>query len=68
MATIVIDPLTRIEGHNRWVVEVPTLGPSPNGQVNEAKSTGTLFRGFENILKTRDPRDAPQITQRICGV
>jgi len=64
MATIVIDPLTRIEGHNRWVVEVPSL----SGAVTEAKSTGTLFRGFENILKTRDPRDAPQITQRICGV
>jgi hydrogenase large subunit len=63
MATIVIDPLTRIEGHNRWVVTTGT-----GGTVDEAKSTGTLFRGFENILKTRDPRDAPQITQRICGV
>jgi hydrogenase large subunit len=64
MATIVIDPLTRIEGHNRWVV---TRNDS-TGKVDEAMSTGTLFRGFENILKTRDPRDAPQITQRICGV
>jgi hydrogenase large subunit len=36
--------------------------------VTDARSSGTLFRGFENILKTRDPRDAPQITQRICGV
>jgi len=63
MATIVIDPLTRIEGHNRWVVEVDS-----NGIVTSAKSSGTLFRGFENILKQRDPRDAPQITQRICGV
>ena len=62
MATIVIDPLTRIEGHNRWVVTVSGT------TVSDAKSTGTLFRGFENILKTRDPRDAPQITQRICGV
>jgi len=60
--TIVIDPLTRIEGHSRWVVEVS------GGTVTSAKSTGTLFRGFENILKQRDPRDAPQITQRICGV
>lgn len=60
--TIVIDPLTRIEGHNRWVVAVT------NGVVTSARSSGTLFRGFENILKTRDPRDAPQITQRICGV
>jgi Ni,Fe-hydrogenase I large subunit len=63
--TIVIDPLTRIEGHNRWVV---TTSAGVNSTVSDAKSTGTLFRGFENILKTRDPRDAPQITQRICGV
>jgi len=60
--TIIIDPLTRIEGHNRWEVTIS------GGKVTEANSTGTLFRGFENILKTRDPRDAPQITQRICGV
>lgn len=63
MATLVIDPLTRIEGHNKWTVEV-----NASGNVTEAYSSGTLFRGFENILKTRDPRDAPQITQRICGV
>lgn len=63
MATYVIDPLTRIEGHNRWTVTV-----DGSGYVTEANSTGTLFRGIENILKTRDPRDAPQITQRICGV
>jgi len=61
--TIVIDPLTRIEGHNRWVVTV-----NSSGVVTDAKLSGTLFRGFENILKTRDPRDAPQIVQRICGV
>jgi len=64
MATIVIDPLTRIEGHNRWVVTYDTS----TGAVTNARSSGTLFRGFENILKQRDPRDAPQITQRICGV
>lgn len=63
MPTLIIDPLTRIEGHNKWTVEV-----DGTGKVTDAKSTGTLFRGFENILKTRDPRDAPQITQRICGV
>jgi len=63
MPTIVIDPLTRIEGHNRWVVTV-----NSSGVVTDAKSSGTLFRGFENIMKTRDPRDAPQIAQRICGV
>jgi len=64
MPTIIIDPLTRIEGHNKWTITVNDA----IGTVSEANSTGTLFRGFENILKTRDPRDAPQITQRICGV
>ena len=63
MPTIIIDPLTRIEGHNKWTVTVDN-----NGYVTEANSSGTLFRGFENILRGRDPRDAPQITQRICGV
>jgi len=62
--TIVVDPLTRIEGHNRFTVTVS----AGNGHVSEANSSGTLFRGFENILSGRDPRDAPQITQRICGV
>jgi hydrogenase large subunit len=61
--TIVVDPLTRIEGHNRFTVTV-----TADGTVLEANSSGTLFRGFENILNGRDPRDAPQITQRICGV
>jgi len=62
--TLVVDPLTRIEGHNRFTVTVDTT----TGRVTEANSSGTLFRGFENILNGRDPRDAPQITQRICGV
>jgi len=39
-----------------------------DGVVKEAKSAGTLFRGFEIILKARDPRDANRLTQRICGV
>jgi len=39
-----------------------------DGVVKEAKSTGTLFRGFEIILQGRDPRDANRLTQRICGV
>jgi len=63
MATIIVDPLTRIEGHSKWTVSV-----DDTGLVTRAESSGTLFRGFENILKGRDPRDAPQITQRICGV
>jgi len=58
----VIDPITRIEGHLRVEVEVE------GGKVKEALSSGTLFRGFEIILKNRDPRDAGLFTQRICGV
>lgn len=59
---IVIDPITRIEGH--LAVEVEVEG----GVVIDAKSKGMLFRGFELILQGRDPRDAAQLTQRICGV
>jgi len=62
MTKIIIDPLTRIEGHLK--IEAITEG----GVVKETKSSGTLLRGFEIILKGRDPRDAPQITSRICGV
>ncbi len=59
---VVIDPIPRIEGHLRIEVEVE------NGKVKDAWSSGTLFRGFEILLKGRDPRDAWFITQRICGV
>lgn len=62
MAKLYIDPITRIEGHLKIEVEID------RGKVIDAKSEGTLFRGFEIILKGRDPRDAAQITQRICGV
>lgn len=62
MSTIVIDPITRIEGHLKIEAVVE------NGEVKETRSTGTLFRGLELILRGRDPRDAPRITQRICGV
>ncbi len=60
--TIHIDPVTRIEGHLKAEVIVE------DGKVVDAKLSGGMFRGFEHILKGRDPRDAPQITQRICGV
>ena len=62
MKRIVIDPMTRIEGHIK--IETKVEG----GVVVEARSSGTLFRGFEIILQGRDPRDAPQLAQRICGV
>jgi quinone-reactive Ni/Fe-hydrogenase large subunit len=60
---IVIDPITRIEGHLRIEVEV-----DENNVVTEAWASGQLFRGIETILKGRDPRDAGLIAQRICGV
>lgn len=59
---VVIDPITRIEGHLRIEVEVA------NGKVSNAWSSATLFRGLEIMLKGRDPRDASLITQRACGV
>ncbi len=62
MSTIIIDPITRIEGHLKVEAVVE------NGEVKETKCSGTLFRGFENILKGRDPFDAQHLTQRICGV
>lgn len=60
--TIAIDPVTRIEGHLKASVVVE------GGKVVDAHLTGGMYRGFETILKGRDPRDASQITQRICGV
>jgi hydrogenase large subunit len=64
--TITIDPVTRIEGHLEIEVTVDTVRGQQ--QVVDAKSAGTMFRGFEIILAGRDPRDAAQYTQRICGV
>jgi len=58
----VVDPVTRLEGHLK--IEVTVDG----GQVVDAKATGTLFRGFENLLLGRTPTDAQHLTQRICGV
>lgn len=57
-----IDPITRIEGHLRIEVEVK------GGKVVDAYSSGTMVRGFEIILKGRDPRDAWAFVERACGV
>ena len=64
MATkrIVIDPITRIEGHLRIEVEVK------DGVVADAFSSGTMVRGLEIILRGRDPRDAWAFAERTCGV
>src|SRR5215469_571174 len=67
MATItIVDPVTRIEGHMKVQVTIDTVGGKQ--QVTDAQCTGTLFRGFEKILVGRDTKDAPYITERICGV
>jgi hydrogenase large subunit len=63
---IAVDPVSRIEGHLKAEIEVDTVGGLQ--QVTHVKTVGTLFRGFEKILEGRDPRDAPIITSRICGV
>ena len=62
MTHIVVDPVTRIEGHLRVEAEID------GGQVTDAWSSSTMFRGIEIILQGRDPRDAWAFTQRICGV
>jgi hydrogenase large subunit len=62
MRQIVIDPVTRLEGHLKVIVSVDA------GKVVDAQVAGTLYRGFEPILAGRDPRDAIFLTQRICGV
>jgi hydrogenase large subunit len=60
---VVVDPVTRIEGHMRCEVNV-----NEQNIITNAVSTGTMWRGLEVILKGRDPRDAWAFVQRICGV
>ena len=59
---IVVDPVTRIEGHLKIEVEIE------KGKVKNAWSSGTMARGMELLLKGKDPRDASYVTSRICGV
>ena len=61
MSRIAIDPVTRVGGHLR--IEVDVAG----GVVQDAWSSGTMFRGLESILRGRDPRDAWLLAQRVCG-
>jgi Ni,Fe-hydrogenase I large subunit len=62
MARLVVDPVTRIEGHLRIEAQVD------GGKISDAWSAGTMFRGIELILQGRDPREAWIWAQRICGV
>lgn len=59
---IVVDPITRIEGHLRLEVDIE------NGKIKDAFSSGTMVRLIEEILKGRDPRDAWAFVGRVCGV
>jgi hydrogenase large subunit len=60
---LVVDPITRIEGHLRIEAETDT-----NNVITQAYSSGTMVRGIEIILRGRDPREAWAFTQRACGV
>ena len=60
---MVVDPITRIEGHLRCEVNL-----DQNNVIRNAVSSGTMWRGLEVILKGRDPRDAWAFCERICGV
>ncbi|OOM82415.1 periplasmic [NiFeSe] hydrogenase large subunit [Clostridium puniceum] len=63
MSTIVLDPITRLEGHLKINVTLDS-----NNTVTEAQASGGLYRDFENILLNRVPKDAAFLTQRICGL
>ncbi len=60
---IIVDPITRIEGHLRIEAVI-----DDNGVITDAYASSTMFRGIETILKGRDPRDAGLLAMRICGV
>ena len=59
---VVVDPITRIEGHLRIEVQ------ADQGRIVDSWASSTQFRGIEIIMEGRDPRDAWAFTQRICGV
>ena len=60
---IIVDPITRIEGHLRVEAII-----DENNTIVDAYTSSTLFRGIETILQGRDPRDAGLLAMRICGV
>ncbi|HRF42515.1 MAG TPA: nickel-dependent hydrogenase large subunit, partial [Saprospiraceae bacterium] len=59
---IVIDPITRIEGHLRIEAEIK------DGKITDVYSSGTMVRGIEKIVQGRDPRDVWAFVGRVCGV
>ena len=63
MKHVVVDPVTRIEGHLRVEVQVDEA----SGKVQDALSSGTAWRGLELIMNDRDPRDAANMLERAIG-
>jgi Ni,Fe-hydrogenase I large subunit len=61
MAKVKIDPVNRIEGHQQWEVNLA----GDNHTTTSANVRGMMFRGWELILKDRDPRDAIILCGRI---
>src|SRR5512139_1688154 len=62
MATTIVDPVARIEGHLKIKLVID------GGVITDTELTGTMYRGFETFLVGQLPIDAPLITQRVCGV
>lgn len=62
MGTVIVDPVTRIEGHLKIEAEVT------NGVITDVHASGTMARGLEKLLVGRDTRDANYVTERVCGV
>ncbi|MDA8096653.1 MAG: nickel-dependent hydrogenase large subunit [Clostridia bacterium] len=63
MARVIVDPVTRIEGHLRIEAEVDA-----SGVITDSWASGEMARGLEKMLAGRDPRDATYVTERVCGV
>jgi ferredoxin hydrogenase large subunit/hydrogenase large subunit len=68
MAATTISPLTRIEGHLAIHTDTEAIPDSKKVKITSARCEGEMFRGIETIMQGRDPLDAQQITQRVCGV
>ncbi|MTJ08076.1 Ni/Fe hydrogenase subunit alpha [Anabaena sp. UHCC 0204] len=63
MKKIIIDPVTRIEGHAKISIYL-----DDEGQVNDARFHVTEFRGFEKFCVGRPFPEMPGITARVCGI
>ena len=60
---IVIDPVTRIEGHAKILIQL-----DESGSVQDAQFVVTQFRGFEKLCEGRPFREMPSLMARICGI